>query len=49
MLAHKGSYQAIVYMPDGSSFRTERNLWVNPDRDFREAVTAIVGEENYKG
>ena len=49
MLAHKGSYQAIVYMPDGGSFRTERNLWVNPDRDFREAVTAIVGEENYKG
>ena len=49
MVEHKGTYQSIVYMPTGGSFRTERNLWVNPDRDFREAVTAIVGEENYKG
>lgn len=49
MMAHHGNYQAIVYMPTGGSFRTERDLWVDPDMDFRRAVTDIVGEENYKG
>ena len=49
MLAHRGKYQAIIYMPQGGSFRTERELWVQPDADFRKAVTDIVGEENYKG
>ena len=49
MLAHRGKYQAIIYMPQGGSFRTERELWVEPDADFRKAVTDIVGEENYKG
>ena len=49
MLAHRGRYQAIIYMPQGGSFRTERELWVEPDADFRKAVTDIVGEENYKG
>ena len=49
MTEHRGNYQSIVYMPTGGSFRTERDLWVEPDRHFREAITAIVGEENYKG
>ena len=49
MTDHRGNYQSIVYMPTGGSFRTERDLWVEPDRHFREAITAIVGEENYKG
>ena len=49
MMAHHGNYQAIVYMPTGGSFRTERDLWVDPDMDFRRAVIDIVGEENYKG
>lgn len=49
MLAHRGKYQAIIYMPQGGSFRTERELWVQPDADFRKTVTDIVGEENYKG
>ena len=49
MLAHRGKYQAIIYMPQGGSFRTERELWVQPDADFRKAVTDIVGEEKYKG
>ena len=49
MLAHRGTYQAIVYMPTGGSFRTERELWVDPGNGFREDITAIVGEENYKG
>lgn len=49
MLAHRGKYQSIIYMPQGGSFRTERELWVQPDADFRKAVTDIVGEENYKG
>ena len=49
MMAHHGNYQAIVYMPTGGSFRTERDLWVDPDMDFRRAVIDVVGEENYKG
>lgn len=49
MLAHSGRYQAIVYMPQGGSFRTEKDLWVDPDRRFREEMISIVGEENYKG
>lgn len=49
MLAHRGRYQAIIYMPQGGSFRTEKELWVEPDTDFRRSVTDIVGEENYKG
>ena len=49
MTAHRGMYQAIVYMPTGGSFRTERELWVEPDMDFRRAIVDIVGEANYKG
>ncbi|NLD19835.1 MAG: DNA polymerase III subunit alpha [Clostridiales bacterium] len=49
MLRYKGDYQAIIYMPEGGSFRTERNLWVNPQGGFRSEIVAIVGEENYKG
>lgn len=49
MQANPGRYQAIVYMPEGGSFRTDRELWVDPGRSFREEITAIVGSENYKG
>jgi DNA polymerase-3 subunit alpha len=49
MTAHPGNYQAIIYMPQGGSFRTEKELWVMPDADFRKKITDIVGEENYKG
>lgn len=49
MTAHGGRYQAIIYLPEGGSFRTEKNLWVNPDSSFREKIISIVGEENYKG
>ncbi|MFQ7103530.1 MAG: DNA polymerase III subunit alpha, partial [Anaerovoracaceae bacterium] len=41
MTAHRGMYQAIVYMPTGGSFRTERELWVEPDMDFRRAIVDI--------
>ncbi|MDO4544772.1 MAG: DNA polymerase III subunit alpha [Bacillota bacterium] len=46
---YPGGYQAIIYMPQGGSFRTEENLWVDPDADFRERIIGIVGEDNYKG
>lgn len=49
MTCHKGNYQAIIYMPQGGSFRTERALWVNPDAEFRKTIIDIVGKENYKG
>lgn len=48
MKQHKGRYQAIIYRPEGGSFRTEENLWVDPCHLFRCKITAIVGEENYK-
>lgn len=49
MSRHRGTYQAIVYMPTGGSFRTERELWVEPDAEFRREIIDIVGEQNYKG
>lgn len=49
MQQHRGRCQAIIYMPQGGSFRTDESLWVHPDADFREKITAIVGESNYKG
>ena len=49
MQQHKGRCQAIIYMTEGGSFRTDESLWVQPDADFREKIVAIVGEENYKG
>jgi len=49
MTAHPGNYQAIIYMPQGGSFRTQRELWVMPDADFRKTIIDIVGEKNYKG
>ena len=49
MLKHRGRYQAIIYMAEGGSFRTEENLWVDPDMDFRKEIIDIVGESNYKG
>lgn len=49
MVKYRGGYQAIVYMPGGGSFRTNENLWVNPEADFRNEIIDIVGEENYKG
>lgn len=49
MMEHRGRYQAIIYMPKGGSFRTDENLWVNPDKEFKNAIVNIVGEDNYKG
>lgn len=49
MVKYRGGYQAIVYMPGGGSFRTNKNLWVNPEADFRNEIIDIVGEANYKG
>ena len=36
-------YQAIVYMPTGGSFRTERELWVEPDMDFQQSRSRYSG------
>lgn len=49
MVKYRGGYQAIVYMPGGGSFRTNENLWVNPEAGFRNEIIDIVGEGNYKG
>lgn len=49
MQQHRGDCQAIIYMAGGKSFRTDSDLWVNPDAEFRHKIVNIVGEENYKG
>ncbi|MBQ0078489.1 MAG: DNA polymerase III subunit alpha [Eubacterium sp.] len=49
MLRHPGKCQAIVYLPQGGSFRTEENLWVSADDSFRKMIISVVGESNYKG
>ena len=54
MKRHPGRFQAIVYLPPdeqhpkGSSFRTQPNLWVDPDPGFRREIVELVGEGNYK-
>ena len=49
MRSHPGECQAIIYLPEGGSFRTDESLWVVPDRDFQQKITDLVGAENYKG
>ena len=49
MKRHPGGCQAIVYLPEGGSFRTDESLWVVPDYEFQREITELVGEENYKG
>lgn len=48
MLRHPGKCQSIVYLPEGGSFRTSRELWVEPDDKFKEMIVSIVGINNYK-
>lgn len=48
MLRHPGKYQSIVYLPEGGSFRTSRELWVEPNDKFKEMIVSIVGTNNYK-
>ena len=49
MKEHPGECQAIVYLPEGGSFRTDESLWVVPDHAFQQKITDLVGTENYKG
>ena len=49
MRSHPGECQAIIYLPEGGSFRTDESLWVVPDHDFQQKITDLVGTENYKG
>lgn len=49
MRSHPGECQAIIYLPEGGSFRTDESLWVVPDHDFQQKITDLVGAENYKG
>ena len=49
MKEHPGECQAIIYLPEGGSFRTDESLWVIPDHDFQQKIIALVGEGNYKG
>ncbi|MDO4833522.1 MAG: DNA polymerase III subunit alpha [Bacillota bacterium] len=48
MKKHPGGYQSIIYYPQGSTRRTEEELWVEPDPVFAEEIEAIVGKGNLK-
>ena len=48
MKRHPGDFQAIVYLPQGGSFRTTEDLWVEASEGFAQEITGIVGPENYK-
>lgn len=48
MRKHPGTYQAIIYYPQGGSRRTEQELWIEPSEDFASEIAGIVGPDNYK-
>lgn len=45
---HKGDYQVLLYMPDGKTLKTDRNLWAESTDALRNQLIAIVGQENVK-
>ena len=54
MEEHPGRFQTIVYLPPsadhprGSSFRTDRNLWVEPTEELMGQLADLAGKENVK-
>ena len=45
---HPGRAQVLIYLPEGKTLRTDRQLWVQPDRNLGNQLKAILGEENVK-
>ena len=48
MERHRGNFQVLIYLPDGRTFRTERNLWVEPTENLKNQLIAISGYGNVK-
>ena len=45
---HPGKAQVLIYLPEGKTLRTDRQLWVQPERSLGIQLMAILGKENVK-
>ena len=45
---HRGSFEVLIYLSSGKTFRTEESLWVEPTESLRKQMTAILRAENVK-
>ncbi|MGN0714532.1 MAG: OB-fold nucleic acid binding domain-containing protein, partial [Anaerovoracaceae bacterium] len=45
---HPGKAQVLIYLPEGKTLRTDRQLWVKPDQNLGNQLMAILGKENVK-
>jgi DNA polymerase-3 subunit alpha len=45
---HPGKAQVLIYLPEGKTLRTDRQLWAEPDRNLGIQLAAILGKENVK-
>lgn len=49
ILSHKGMTPVMLYMEQsGHKFKTNKDLWVNPNDSFMNAIEQFVGKENVK-
>lgn len=49
ILANKGQKPVMIYIEEtGKKFKTNRDLWVDPNETFISAVEGLVGKENVK-
>ena len=45
---HPGKAQVLIYLPEGKTLRTDRQLWVKPDQNLGNQLMAILGKANVK-
>lgn len=48
LLRHPGKAQVLIYLPEGKMLRTDRQLWVEPEKSLGIQLMAILGKENVK-
>ncbi len=49
ILDNKGPKPVMIYIEEsGKKFRTNRDLWVDPNKSFISAIEGLVGKENVK-
>ncbi|MHC1722965.1 MAG: DNA polymerase III subunit alpha [Aminipila sp.] len=49
ILANKGPKPVLIYIEEsGKKFRTNQDLWVDPNESFISAIEGLVGKENVK-
>ncbi len=46
--SHHGDTPVLIYTTEGKILKTQSELWVDANEDFREAVNHIIGAENLK-